>query len=63
MAELPNTLTEEAKPIGVNKTCDLGTLLIEDCQTYEGKNESEILQETKKNVCMIFKELFDLKRQ
>lgn len=63
MAEIATTQADQARPIGVNKTCDLGTLLLEDCQSYEGKNEKDILQETKKNVCMLFKELFDLKRQ
>ena len=45
MAEIAitNTYVDQAKSIGVNKTCDLGTLLLEDCQSYEGKNDTEIL--------------------
>lgn len=52
----------QPKLIGVNKFCDIGALLIEDCQSYSDKKEKEILDETKKNFCALFKELFDLKR-
>ena len=63
MAEITTyTAPDQPKSIGVNKTCDIGALLLDDCTSYAEKNENQILEETKKNVCLLFKELFDLRR-
>lgn len=37
--------------VGVNKTVDLGALLLEDSQSFQGKTEKEILELTKQNYC------------
>lgn len=49
--------------MGVNKYCDIGGLLFEDCQSYADKSEKEIMQETQKNLCILYKELFEMKRE
>lgn len=49
--------------LSLNKQCDLGALVMEDCQSYSDKTETEILELSKKNFQNLFKELFDLKRQ
>ena len=49
--------------MSLNKQCDLGALVMEDCQSYSGKTEAEIMELSKKNFSALFKELFDLKRQ
>ena len=51
------------KLVGINKFCDIGALVLEDCQSFAGKTDVEIVKETKKNFCALFKELFDLKRE
>ena len=48
--------------VGVNKYCDIGGLMFEDCSSFAEKKEKEILETTKANLCAIYKELFDLKR-
>jgi len=50
------------KVIGVNKTCDIGCLLVEDCSSFQDLKEKDILETTKKNVSLLFKELFELRR-
>lgn len=54
---------QQAKVLAVNKQCDIGALVIEDCQSYSGKTEEQILELTKRNFGLLFKELFDLKRE
>ena len=57
-----NQNVEQLKVVGINKTCDLGSFIFEDCQNYEGKTELEIIQMTKLNYCLYLKEMFDLRR-
>ena len=54
---------DQPKIIALNKQLDLGALLFEDCQSYTGKTDAEILELSKKNFTALFKELFDLKKQ
>lgn len=53
---------EQGKVVGINKYCDIGALMLEDCQSFSDKKDKQILEETKKNICALYKELFDLKR-
>jgi Ribosome biogenesis regulatory protein (RRS1) len=54
--------TPEPKLLAVNKQCDLGALLFEDCQSFADKSDKEVLDATRKNFCALFKELFELKK-
>lgn len=60
-AAYPNL--EQGKMVGVNKYCDIGALMFEDCSSFTEKSEKEVLDITKKNLCTLYKELFDLKRE
>ena len=53
---------QAGKVVGLNKYLDLGALLFEDCQSFSGMAADQLLEETKKNLCTVYKELFDLKR-
>ena len=46
----------------LNKSIDVGALLIEDCRSFEKMNEKEILDKTQENLCQIYKVLFDLNK-
>jgi hypothetical protein len=41
----------------------MGALLFEDCSSFAEKKDKEIISTTKKNLCLLYKELFDLKRE
>lgn len=47
----------------MNKTCDVGALLLEDSSSFCAKTDLQVLQSTKQNFCLLFKELFDIRRQ
>ncbi len=46
-----------------NKNIDIGALMIEDCECYEGLDDQEITQKTQKNICALYQSLFDLKKK
>ena len=48
---------------GINKNIDVGCLLIEDCQSYEGIGVKEFSKRTAENLCSLYKKLFDLKKE
>lgn len=54
---------EQGKMVGVNKYCDIGALMLEDCSSFAEKNEKQIMEITKANLCTLYKELFDMKRE
>ena len=47
----------------MNKSVDVGALLIEDCRSFEKMSQKEILSKTQENICQIYKVLFDLNKQ
>lgn len=47
----------------LNKSCDVGGLVVEDCESYEGLTQNQVLKKTKDNLCSLYKQLFDLKKQ
>lgn len=49
--------------VGVNKYCDIGALMLEDCSSFAEKSEKQLLEITKANLCTLYKELFDMKRE
>ena len=42
--------------------CDAGCLLVEDCQSYEKISAQEFSKRTASNLCLLYKQLFDLKK-
>jgi len=46
-----------------NQNIDIGSLLLEDCKSYEGMTDEQILKSTQNNICEIYKNLFDLKKK
>ena len=52
-----------AAPVGLNKNIDLGCLLVEDCQSYEGISDKDFSKRTAENLCTLYKQLFDLKKE
>lgn len=48
--------------VGVNLNCDPGALLVEDCQSYEKVSAKEFSKRTAANLCVLYKQLFDLKK-
>ena len=58
----PSFQIDHMKTLEVNKQCDIGSLLLEDCQNYSDKSPHEIINLTKYNYCLLLKELFDLRR-
>ena len=47
----------------MNLNCDPGCLLVEDCQSYEKITAKEFSKRTASNLCTLYKQLFDLKKQ
>ena len=47
----------------LNKNIDLGALLVEDCESFVQLSEEKLLKRTQENLCLIYKELFDLKKK
>lgn len=60
---LNNTQAQQLKQIALNKSVDHGLLLMEDSSAFDNLSEQEMLARTKSNLCLLYKELFDLKRQ
>ena len=52
----------ENDAVGMNKNIDVGCLLVEDCQSYEGISIKEFSKRTAENLCSLYKKLFDLKK-
>lgn len=48
---------------GLNKHLDLGSLLIEDTQSYEGISMQEFSKRTAKSLCQLYKALFEVKKK
>ena len=48
--------------VGVNLNCDPGCLLVEDCSSYEKVSAKEFSKRTAANLCILYKQLFDLKK-
>ena len=49
--------------IGINLNFDMGTLLLEDCQSYADISGKEFSKRTAANICAVYKQLFDLKKK
>lgn len=49
--------------VGVNLNCDPGCLLVEDCQSYEKISAKEFSKRTASNLCTLYKQLFELKKE
>lgn len=49
--------------VGVNLSCDVGCLLVEDCNSFEGISDKEFSKRTAANLCTLYKQLFDIKKQ
>ena len=49
--------------VGINKNIDIGCLLVEDCQSYEGITMKEFSKRTAENLCSLYKKLFDMKKE
>lgn len=47
----------------LNKNVDLGALLVEDCESFVKLSDEQLLKRTQENLCLIYKELFDLKKK
>ena len=47
----------------MNLNCDPGCLLVEDCQSYESITAKEFSKRTAANLCTLYKQLFDIKKQ
>jgi regulator of ribosome biosynthesis len=47
----------------LNKNIDLGALLVEDCESFVQLSDEKLLKRTQENLCLIYKELFDLKKK
>ena len=48
---------------GLNKHLDIGSLLIEDTQSYEGISMQEFSKRTASSLCQLYQALFDLKKR
>ena len=44
------------------QTVDLGALMLEDSQSVDGMNVQQVLQQTQTNFCLLYKELFKIKK-
>jgi len=53
--------TKVAPPVLHNM--DIGTLLVEDCASFEKLTDSEHMKRTQKNVCGLYNQLFELKKK
>jgi len=40
--------------VGLNKNIDVGSLLVEDCQSYEGISMKEFSKRTADNLCTLY---------
>ena len=67
MWEKDEPAAAEAEPqedaVGMNKNIDVGSLLVEDCQSYEGITMKEFSKRTAENLCSLYKKLFDIKKE
>ena len=50
-------------PNVLNKSVDVGALLIEDCRSFENIDDKEKAKKTQENLCQIYKVLFDVCKQ
>jgi regulator of ribosome biosynthesis len=50
------------KYIDLNKQCDIGGLIFEDCQSYATRSAAEIADLTKQNYCLLLRELFNMRK-
>lgn len=46
----------------VNQQIDVGALLVEDCQSYEGVSTKQFQKRTANNLCALYRKLFELKK-
>jgi hypothetical protein len=58
--EAPEALT---KKLDMNLSVDIGSLLLEDCQSYADIDAKEFSKRTAANICAIYKQLFEMKKQ
>ena len=49
--------------VGINLNCDPGAFLVEDCSNFEGISAIEFSKRTASNLCTLYKQLFDLKKE
>jgi hypothetical protein len=59
---LNNGQPQQLKQIALNKSVDHGLLLMEDSSAFDNLSEAQMVERTKANLCLLYKELFDLKR-